>query len=176
MSLSSVLSSGAASAGFYAGSSTRVAGLPSPTRKLARRGCVRFEGRLQERPETVAAAERVGHADEARHDRSDREEDQRRRHGRRSVMQARAVAMVRGPWPVVRRKRCGGRVMAAFAVEREEDEPEHVGRGQQRRQHADDPHDEIPVRERPEQDLVLAEKARERRDARDVAPIRKRRM
>ena len=67
---------------------------------------------------------------------------------------------------IVRWCRCRSRVVA-LAVERQEHQPEHVGRRQQRRQRADHPQERVPLDERLEQDLVLAEEAGQRRDAGD---------
>ena len=53
------------------------------------------------------------------------------------------------------------RIVAPLAVERQKHEAEHVGRRQQRRQDADDPENLVAVRERLEEDLVLAEEAGE---------------
>ena len=57
------------------------------------------------------------------------------------------------------------RVVAPFTVERQEHQPEHVGRGQQRRERGDGPQDPVTVDSRLEQDLVLAEEAGQRRHA-----------
>ncbi len=135
-----------------------------------------LERRLEPRAEAVVAAERVRQADVAGENRSDGEHDQRERHRRRRIMQVRARAAVRrmrAPCAVhvhVVRRRARGRAHRApcaaarateplVAVEREVDEPEHVGRRQQRRQHADHPQNLVAVQERLEQDLVLREEA-----------------
>ena len=97
----------------------------------------RFERRLEPGAELVVATNRVRHANLAGTHRSNREHDQRNRHRRRRIVQVRPRSMsVR---VVCRMSVRGSASCRALTVERQEHEPEHVGRRQQRRQRADRP-------------------------------------
>src|ERR671925_304472 len=61
----------------------------------------------------------------------------------------------------------GWRSASALAVERQKHQAEHVGRGQERRHHADSPQHDPAAGKRAEQDLVLAEETREKRKPSD---------
>ena len=76
----------------------------------------------------------------------------RRAGGRRAVPRAPPCAE---PCRVRRR-----RLLRPLAVERQEDQPEHVARGQERRDAGEEPEIRVPVRERAVQQFVLAEEAR----------------
>src|SRR5262245_54049919 len=59
---------------------------------------------------------------------------------------------------------CGRRrIITPLTVERQEHEPKHVGRGEQRREGANRPQQRMPRDERLEEDLVLAEEAGQRK-------------
>ena len=132
---------------------------PCPASAPVVTGCAAVGGlerRLEPRAERVVAAERVRHADVAGEHRADRQHDQRDRHrpGGASCRCDRAHAcaacagVVHGcsvrtcapcaRWCTVRRD-AACTVNRSFAVERQVHEAEHVGRRQQRRQHADRP-------------------------------------
>ncbi len=120
---------------------------------------------LQPGAKLVVPAEDVRDADPASRHRANRQHDQRERHGRRCVMKVR----IRDPCPCdgpcsVRAHdaaRCGC-LVPSLTVEREEDQPEHVRRGQERRQRTDRPQQRVPFNEGLEQDLVLAEESGQR--------------
>ena len=126
---------------------------------------VRDEARMQVVLDLVAAADRGRHADVSRDDGSNRQHDQRERHRRRRVVQVIVSLVRRSPqcvmataWPCRRRRRVR---RAPLAVERQEHEPEHVRRREQRREDADGPEDPVAGGECLPEDLVLAEEARE---------------
>ncbi len=146
-------------------------------RRVGRR--VSREARLEEVLDRVAAAERRRDPDDAGENGACREQHQRHRHHARRLVRAvpRAVAVgacrvVRVPGRVVvggrTRPRMGGLPARApvVAVERHRHQPEHVERrhpGRHGRQRPQEP----AIEERAVQDLVLAEKAGQRRDAGD---------
>jgi hypothetical protein len=148
-------------------------GFGSHWRSLTGHG-MHFEGRLEERLDPVAPAQGVRHAHVPGGDRSDCQQDQRDGHRpgslvRRSVTVAMTMTMAvigRCGMAVSGRLlffhvRRGRRVVAALPVEGQEHEAEHVGRRQQRGQHADEPEQLVPAGglggEGLEEDFVLAE-------------------
>ena len=150
--------------------SARRAGTPAgaPCAPPPRR---RDGSRLEERLDPVLAAERVRHADVAGEHRAERQDDQRDRHRRRRVVQVRRRGRDRrgrAPCPPCPCASCPWPAARALAVERQEDQAEHVDRGQQRRQPRRSTHStRWPLANVLEEDLVLAEEAGQERHAGD---------
>ena len=92
-------------AGGARGSAAAVAGQP--------RLLVHLERRLEESFDLVVAAERVRHADEARDDRADRQDDERNRHRQRRLVRRTVVAVA-----AVRMRRARRRRDRALALSR----------------------------------------------------------
>ena len=105
-------------------------------------------------------ARRVREADVPRDDGTDGQGNQRGGHSRRRIMQMHAMAVCAMHLCTVRLctvHPCTLHLEPFLAVEREEHQPEHVGRRQQRRQHPHHPENLVAVPEGLEEDLVLRE-------------------